>query len=477
MPKLDQSVINDLTARLRRFLEATGGFEDIKYLDAGGSAAVFRVTRAGEQRAIKVFDPELFCGPAAAPTRRRLEIQKRLLKHSCPSLVQTFRAEEAEGTAFIEMEFNEWPQLASQLANIPDSAIPSIISSLVGAVRFLETQGIVHRDIKPENIHISSDFSRILLLDLGVAREFDNPDENDAAITDDAVRRPFLATAQYSSPEYLFRLDAPTAKLWQALNIYQVGAVLHDLIKKEAIFQQEISAGNRWLVARAVLTKSPTFPDGQPHRLARAKALALRCLTKDFESRLALVSWEDFSLEGATDPRAALKGRLLKSTPSAASQVEAASAERLEFERNGFIKQVRERVRTELIDICSGKIPITAQTSIPGAPAEFGFSLAANKDISIECSVHFEWQADIYERTANVFVSGQLALSTHASTASIPEKRLVITATVQPAEDEPSEVISTALAELIGKGLDHIGAADGKFDALHGLNLTLGGTE
>ena len=279
MPQLERAIIDDLTARTNRFLAATGGYDDLGFLDAGGSAAVYRVVRGGNVHALKAFNPVLLAGPSGDAERRRLDVQRRLVGHECASLVQTYRVEEAEGTAFVEMEFIEWPQLANSLAAVPDDAIVSLIAQLVEAVRFLDSLNIVHRDIKPENIHISPDFKLLKLLDLGVAREFDSPDASDACVTDHGNRRPFLATAQYSSPEYLFRLDEPTAKLWKGLNIYQVGAVLHDLIRKEPLFNHEVSLGNRWLVARAVLTKLPSFPDAAPDRLLPLKALASRCLT------------------------------------------------------------------------------------------------------------------------------------------------------------------------------------------------------
>lgn len=247
MPALDQKTVDDLTERLERYLSTTGGADEIQFLASGGSAAVFRVTRHGGTSAVKAFDPALFSGPGGAADRRRLDVQRRLIGHSCPSLVQTYRIDEAEGTAFIEMEFVDWPQLAKRLQEVPDEAIVPLIGQLVDAVRYLEGLNIVHRDIKPENIHVSPDFMSLKLLDLGVAREFDSPDESEAAITDTGGRRPFLATAQYSSPDYLFRLDEPTAKLWRGLNFYQVGAVLHDLIKKEALFQHEVAIGNAWL--------------------------------------------------------------------------------------------------------------------------------------------------------------------------------------------------------------------------------------
>lgn len=155
MPSLEQSVIDDLEVRLKRYLVNLGGYGAPKFLSAGGSAAVFRVEGASGVRAFKAFVPDFLSGAGGAAERRRLDVQRRLIGHACPTLVQTFRIEEAEGTAFTEMEFVPWPQLTGQLSTLPDNAIVPLILQLVNAVKFLEALNIVHRDIKPENIHVS----------------------------------------------------------------------------------------------------------------------------------------------------------------------------------------------------------------------------------------------------------------------------------------------------------------------------------
>jgi hypothetical protein len=68
-----------------------------------------------------------------------------------------------------------------------------------------------------------------------------------------------VATARYSPPEYLFRLLEPGAELWHALNVYQLGALLHDLIMREPLFEVEYlrSADNRYRFAWVVATTDP----------------------------------------------------------------------------------------------------------------------------------------------------------------------------------------------------------------------------
>lgn len=470
MPDLASEIIDDLTTRACRFLTATGGYERLDFLAAGGSAAVFRVVRNGKPSALKAFNPHFFSGAGGDAERHRLDVQKRLIGHGCASLVQTYQVMEAEGTAFVEMEYIEWPQLTKKLAEVPDSAVVPLISQLVEAVRFLDSLNIVHRDIKPENIHVSTDFKHLKLLDLGVVREFDSLDARDSCVTDHSNQRPFLATAQYSSPEYLFRLDEPTVKLWRGLNIYQVGAVLHDLIKKEPLFKHEMSLGNRWLVARAVLTKQPSFADPIQNRLLALKALASRCLIKDLDTRLAVVGWEDFVLEGASDPVSALRGRLAKGTITSRRGVGESSAARLEFERTEFMKRFSDRVRAELIHICGAQLPLTMKSPSPGAPMDVRYELTVDKQLSISCHVRFDWQAGLYERNANLRVGAQFLCADQDDAAPAIGYKLVGVAVIQEAEDEAATLVTNELASLVGCALDQI-EGEQNTAILHGLNL------
>ena len=467
MPDLSQAIIEDLDARTRRFLGGLGGYESFEFLSAGGSAAVFKVTRNGRLSAFKAFNPEFFAGSYGDAERHRLEVQRRLIAHECASLIQTYSVEEAEGTAFIEMEYVEWPQLTKCLGNIPDEAIVTLISQLVDAVRFLESLKIVHRDIKPDNIHVSPDFQHLKLLDLGVVREFDSADSNDACVTDNGKQRPFLATAQYSSPDYLFRLDEPTSKLWRGLNIYQVGAVLHDLIKKEPLFKHEMSLGNRWLVARAVLTKQPSFDDSVSNRLLALKSLASRCLVKDLDTRITLVGWEDFQLEGAIDPVRALRGKLAKGNITRPNE---SVDTRLNFERTELMKRFSDQIRAELIHICGKQLPLRMIYLSPGESTEVKYELTVNQELSISCHMAFNWQEGLYQNTANLLVGVQIISSVTNEIMPAVSYQIASVIAIQETESEAINQTINKLASLICVAVDRIENTVNP-NSLHGLNI------
>jgi len=475
MPELETSVRDDLGERLKRYLAGLGGYGKHTFLTSGGSAAVFEVEFAGGHRAFKAFRPDLFSGGNAESEKRRLEVQRRLINCSCPTLIHTYRVEEAEGTAFVEMELITWPSLKAQLAAIPDNAVIPLLTQLVEAVRFLEDHDIVHRDIKPENIHVSPDFVSLKLLDLGVARamksEVDDSDDDTLGATDHGSQRPFLATAQYSSPEYLFRLDKPSQTLWKGLNFYQLGAVLHDLIAKRPIFQQEMEMGNRWLVARAVLTKTPSFADGDPNRLAHLKALASRCLVKDIQSRLSLVGWEDFVLEGAADPLVALSARVAKASISSANSATAADrCRRMKFDRAAFVKRFSDKVRFALLPACVPKLPITVKPPDLGDPQRVTFAFAVDAETEVVSKMSINWLDELYEKKCQVHVQGHIHRTSCADVMTTMATKLACEVSTDENEDESVLSVARLMAGLLGIALDLLEATSDP-SALHGVDL------
>lgn len=470
MPDLDQTVADDILLRLKRYLSQLGGYDEPIYLGAGGSAAVYRVNCSKGLRVFKGFNPSFFNGSAGAPERKRLDIQRRLINHQCPSIVQTYRVEEAEGTAFIEMEYLPWPSLKSELPNIPDNAVAPLIMQLVEAVKYLDGHELVHRDIKPENIHISADFQHLKLLDLGVAREFEATDTEDAALTDHGKARPFLATAQYSSPEYLFRLDAPSAKLWKGLNFYQVGAVLHDLIMKQPLFQHEMEMQNRWLVARAVLTKTPSFSDSNPNRLSSLKALAARCLVKDIELRLQLVGWEDFVLGSDQDPIATLKERLAKHHHKYSAQAAMSAENKLDFEKMEWMKRITNGVRTELIDTCQTSLPLRMISPDAGGEQIYKLIFSTPIAVTIYCEMNFNWDTGFASRTASIFLNAQLSTNEVESNLSPKSSCAIGATTIAEAEEISIKSISAYIARVLANGLDLLEGAD-QPEKLIGIDL------
>nr|WP_165493102.1 protein kinase [Hylemonella gracilis] len=320
---------------------ASRGYKLGGRLGFGGSAAVFCAETSSGDVAIKVYLPEFLSGKGGTAERRRIELQRQLIGHTCSSLVQLRYVSFEQETCFIEMDYFPWKDLARVLIDVPRDAIYPLMGQLIEAVRFLESKTLVHRDIKPANILISPEFDKLVLIDLGVVREA-TVDEDRADNTDYGDARPFIATAQYSSPEYLFRTLPPSPGLWTALTVYQVGGVLHDLIVRSPMFEEEAKTGNRYAVALAVQQKTPNF-DGIKDVPIELRTLALHCLIKDPNKRLKLVDWERFSTP-ATDIKGVQKRLAALGVVKTKQHAEQQELQKRELERKDVSRSLFESV-------------------------------------------------------------------------------------------------------------------------------------
>jgi serine/threonine protein kinase len=285
---MNQELVDEIAAELA----STKRWGAPQYIDAGNSAAVYSVAHpALGDVALKVYDPLFFEGRNALIEANRVALQQVLRGHGNPHLIRVISAEEIpeRETWYMLMELCPWKSLDKVIADVPVERIPDLIRQLASAVMYLDEQGLVHRDIKPANIVISDDFSTLKLLDLGVLRRIAAEEGNG---TDVGEKRRFIATAQYSPPEYLARDEDAGEAGFQALNLYQVGAVLHDLIMKRPIFHEEASTQNRYQLFRAVTQKSPRLSNADiPPRLL---SLCRAALVKDPEKRRSAVKLADF---------------------------------------------------------------------------------------------------------------------------------------------------------------------------------------
>jgi Protein kinase domain len=262
-------------------------------LGKGGTAPVFEVTTSGGPLALKIYDAEFSTGEKGQIEEKRIEQQLTLKGHDCPYLVQIYDGGRFEERLFLLMSRASGTELEKRLKDVPRSKIRHILDQVTRAAIFLKNEGLCHRDIKAANIFISDDFEHCTLLDISVIRNVSDPI---GMGTDHDGQLPFVATARYAPPEYLFRLLEPSPELWHALNVYQLGALLHDLIMKEPLFEEEYQRckTNRYRFAWIIATNEPllqaTDVDGDLLLTAR------RALDKDW-TRRSTVRLEDFLAE------------------------------------------------------------------------------------------------------------------------------------------------------------------------------------
>jgi serine/threonine protein kinase len=105
--------------------------------------------------------------------RRFLDESRTLASFRHPNIVRVMRFFEANGTAYMVMEYVDGAALPDWLKPrrpLPHAHLTELVGPLLDGLQIVHTAGYLHRDIKPGNIYIRHDDSPVLL-DFGSARQ------------------------------------------------------------------------------------------------------------------------------------------------------------------------------------------------------------------------------------------------------------------------------------------------------------------
>jgi eukaryotic-like serine/threonine-protein kinase len=204
-----------------------------KRLGAGGMGEVFlaRDLALGRAAAVKVLSPAL-----KADARLRLFREAEAcarLQH--PAIAAFYEAGEADGVAFLALEFVEGETLRERLGRgpLPFPQALSVTASLLEALGHAHAAGVLHRDLKPENVMVTGDHLG-KLLDFGIARlrdheaEGGSEDATEVALTEAGA---VIGTLGYMSPEQL-----RGAPLDERSDLFSLGAVFYEMIAGRPAF-------------------------------------------------------------------------------------------------------------------------------------------------------------------------------------------------------------------------------------------------
>jgi len=191
-------------------------------LGKGGFGAVYRVRDQrvrGNKFALKeVIDPN-------TEERERFAFECEVLKRlDHPALPRVYRVFEDNKNirVYMLMDYVAGPNLEILRQRQPEKRLPSphvmkIMAPIVDAVGYFHKQQppIIHRDIKPANIIVPDEEDHSVLVDFGIAKEY----EQDGTTT--AVRR---CSPGYGAPEQYARGTTPKT------DIYGLGATFYALL-------------------------------------------------------------------------------------------------------------------------------------------------------------------------------------------------------------------------------------------------------
>ncbi|RSM40104.1 hypothetical protein DMB66_57560 [Actinoplanes sp. ATCC 53533] len=234
-------------------------------LGRGARTVVYRVTRDGHDRAMKVFPGG--SDPAAMQDLRREAALLAWTDH--PALPRVYEVGQSGQRPYLIMELIEGRSLGEILRIRPlavDHAL-RLGGQLAGALAALHGVGLVHRDVKPHNIMIEPD-GTARLIDLGMAGRT-SAQRSDAAV----------GTLQYSAPEQGGTLNRPVDA---RSDLYSLGAVLHECLTGAPPFASTDASELLRLHSGA---PPPDPRDDRPEVPATLAAILAKLLAKDPDDR------------------------------------------------------------------------------------------------------------------------------------------------------------------------------------------------
>ena len=133
------------------------------------------------------------------------------------------------GPIFILSHFVQGEDIDKYAKKFEDSPlrvekICNAICSVLDALDYVHSRGVVHRDIKPSNIMIEND-SNVRLMDLGIARM--NGGNKFSSFG-------FIGTPEYSAPEQMLReQNGANVQINATTDIYELGITFYELLAGE----------------------------------------------------------------------------------------------------------------------------------------------------------------------------------------------------------------------------------------------------
>ena len=144
---------------------------------------------------------------------------------SCPNIIHVNDIFEANGTAYYVMDYIDGESLADQvkrLGALPEPEALRIIREVADALSYIHKRNLLHLDVKPSNILIDHNSSQAILIDFGVAKQYDQTGDQ-TSLTPPAISKGYSPIEQYSQGEGI-------ASFSPATDIYALAATYYKLL-------------------------------------------------------------------------------------------------------------------------------------------------------------------------------------------------------------------------------------------------------
>lgn len=243
-----------------------GEYRVVDFLGAGGMGEVYRAehSKIGRLAAVKVLTQATNSSDFVERFFNEARIQASL-QH--PNIATLYDFLEVGGQPCIIMEYIDGQTLADRIqvyGALPFSETVFIFQSVVEAINYIHTHGIIHRDIKSNNIKISST-GQVKLLDFGIAKGQTSP-----GLT---AMGSVIGTLQYLSPEHLRGGTADARG-----DIWALGVLLYEMATGRMPFESETLGDLCDKIDKVEYVPPAQLNSGVPREVTQIVA---RCLKKN----------------------------------------------------------------------------------------------------------------------------------------------------------------------------------------------------
>jgi CheY-like chemotaxis protein len=252
-----------------------GRYEILDVIGRGGMGVVYhaRDRELGEEIAIKTIRRELLSGDEVLADRFKSEIRlARRISHR--NVVRTHDLGEADGTAFVTMEFVRGltvRELLTTRGRLGTASTLAIGRQFAAALAVAHAAGVIHRDVKPENALLDGE-GVLKVMDFGIARLA----QTSTSVTQAGM---IVGTPAYMSPEQLIGEEIDPRS-----DLYALGVVLYECLTGHAPF----SAPSVVALIGKVLATAPKPPSEVAPDIPPAfSALVMQLLAKSPDGRPA----------------------------------------------------------------------------------------------------------------------------------------------------------------------------------------------
>lgn len=197
-----------------------GRYEILEEIGRGAMGTVYRARDPLIERtvAIKTVPITQLRQEGTDAESRFLREAKSAGRLSHPNIVTIYDVGEADGLAYIAMEFLSGPTLRELIDKGPmplDLALDTA-TQMAEALAFAHQHGVIHRDIKPANVVVTEQNGRIKLTDFGIAH---------LANSEHTHTGQMLGSPRYMSPEQAMGHEVDGRS-----DIFSLGAMLYEML-------------------------------------------------------------------------------------------------------------------------------------------------------------------------------------------------------------------------------------------------------